>query len=74
MTCSWKQVKYVCICQNPHKRVCPHPGAPCTPTLCLTHIPADLLHVDVLLRGLKFQKGNLVGKQALGPKASCLAP
>ena len=45
----------LCICSNHHSPICPHTGVPCTPTLCLTHIPADLLYVEVLLHGLRFQ-------------------
>lgn len=42
--------------------------------MCLTRISADLLYVEVLLHGLRFQKNQnlLIGKQAGGPKVSCL--
>lgn len=47
---------HVFICLNPHKCVTPHPRAPHTPILCLTHVPTDLLYAEVLLPGLRFQK------------------
>ena len=33
----------------------PHPGVSCIAILCLVHIPADLLCMEVLLSGLRFQ-------------------
>lgn len=59
------------VSTHTNSTLCPHPGVPCTPVLCLTHVPANLLYMEVLFSGLRFQTQNLLmGKQARGPKSA----